>query len=56
MSDQEKLVEAYHLVFDVKDDNYSNDKVRIACYEITERLEDIIEELGGISPKRYDRP
>jgi hypothetical protein len=51
------LVEAFHTVYDIKDnagDAGRRDGLFYACYETTNHLSDLIVRLGGTAPSRFD--
>jgi hypothetical protein len=55
-NDVNKLVNAYHAVYDVKDKNYNNDILRMKAYHAIRAISDLITALGEEPPDRYDAP
>ena len=51
----EPLVEAYHAIYDVKDEYLDNDHIRVRCYEALKSVSSLMQDLDIVVPDRHDR-
>lgn len=57
MSDHaESLLAAFHAIYDVKDANYSNERIRVKAYATIQTLSALMADLGLEVPDRFDQP
>lgn len=54
MTDMIKLIEAYNVVYDIKDENLANDAIRMAAYETLSWMAFLMETLAVEVPARRD--
>ena len=54
MTDAEKLTEAFHLLFDVKDNQTKGEYAFVHCYNAIWAIERVMDDLGVTSPDRWD--
>jgi hypothetical protein len=50
----DELVEAYHVIYDMKDAHLDDTAIRTAAYETLAHLATLIELTGGAAPRRFD--
>jgi hypothetical protein len=56
VSDDDKLTEAFHVLFDVKDAHYANEEVRIVLASAIRHTKAAMRLLGVDVPVRSDQP
>ncbi len=54
VNDRERLVEAYHMLFDVKDHCFESEEVRIKLFNAISAVGDALMLLGYHAPSRFD--